>query len=355
VSGVQRPLWWWSTARAPGAIAVAHVHGMPAGVDRFLHAFCAEPSPRAGALGWRRFGTVDDGVVARVGERHALVMPHGGPRIRQLLDARAAELGARAPYEGEREELAYPEAADGIERAMLAAIARAASPMAIDLLAAQPDRWRRAAGGAAGAGAAGADAGATAGTDALARMRAEEPDARDLRLRRLVDPPRVCVTGPANAGKSTLLNALAGREVAIAHAAPGTTRDAVAARLDLAGLVVDWFDTPGVRDGMDAVERAAAAIAERALAHADLVVELTAPGLGWHVLGGARGGSSGAVRLRVLNQRDRAEAAACAELASAELAVSARTGDGLEALVARVRDLLVPPGDLDDPRPWRFA
>jgi hypothetical protein len=35
--------------------------------------------------------------------------------------------------------------------------------------------------------------------------------------------------------------------------------------------------------------------------------------------------------------------------------VSARTGDGLEALVARVRDLLVPPGDLDDPRPWRFA
>jgi tRNA modification GTPase len=186
-------------------------------------------------------------------------------------------------------------------------------------------------------------------------MRAEEPDARDLRLRRLVDPPRVCVTGPANAGKSTLLNALAGREVAIAHAAPGTTRDAVAARLDLAGLVVDWFDTPGVRDGMDAVERAAAAIAERALAHADLVVELTAPGLGWHVLGGARGGSSGAVRLRVLNQRDRAEAAACAELASAELAVSARTGDGLEALVARVRDLLVPPGDLADPRPWRFA
>ena len=343
MSGVPRPLWWWSTARAPGAIAVAHVHGMPAGVDRFLHALCAEPSPRAGALGWRRFGTVDDGVVARVGERHALVMPHGGPRIRQLLDARAAELGARAPYEGERDDLSYPEAADGIERAMLAAIARAASPMAIDLLAAQPGRWRQ---------VAGADA------DALARMRDGEPDARDLRLRRLLDPPRVCVTGPANAGKSTLINALAGREVAIAHAAPGTTRDAVAARLDLAGLVVDWFDTPGVRDGMDAVERAAAAIAERALVHADLVVELTAPGLGWHALGGARGGadgSSGAVRLRVLNQRDRAEAAACAELASAELAVSARTGEGLEALVARVRDLLVPPSDLTDPRPWRFA
>jgi tRNA modification GTPase len=335
VTGVPRPLWWWSTAPAPGAIAVAHVHGMPAGVDRFLHALCGGVAPRPGSVGWRRFGTVDDGLVARVSERHALVMPHGGPRIRQLLDARAAELGAKAPYAGERDDATYPEAADGVERAALAAMARAASPMAIDLLAAQPARWRA----AAGAG------------DALELLRGAEPDARDLRLRRLVDPPRVCVTGPANAGKSTLLNALAGRDVAIAHATPGTTRDAVSARLDLGGLVVDWFDTPGVRERMEPVERAAAAIAERALAHADLVVELGAPGLGWRSLAGA----AGAARLRVLNQRDRAGAASCEEAASAELAVSARTGAGLDALVARVRDLLVPPDDRDDTRPWRFA
>jgi len=43
------------------------------------------------------------------------------------------------------------------------------------------------------------------------------------------------------------------------------------------------------------------------------------------------------------------------QAASAELAVSARTGAGLDALVARVRDLLVPPEDVSDPRPWRFA
>jgi tRNA modification GTPase len=353
---------------------------MPAGVDRFLHALCGEVAPRPGALGWRRFGTVDDGVVARVSERHALVMPHGGPRIRQLLDARAAELGAKAPYEGERDDATYPEAADGVERAMLAVMARAASPMAIDLLAAQPARWRAEAGAGAGPGPGGTGSlrtGAATADDALSLLRGAEPDARDLRLRRLVDPPRVCVTGPANAGKSTLLNALAGREVAIAHAAPGTTRDAVSARLDLAGLVVDWFDTPGVRERMDPVERAAAAIAERALAHADLVVELTAPGLGWHALGGAGGGEPlepagargaqgaqgvqgganrpAAARLRVLNQCDRAEAGGCEEAARAELAVSARTGAGLDALVARVRDLLVPPGDVSDPRPWRFA
>jgi tRNA modification GTPase len=176
-------------------------------------------------------------------------------------------------------------------------------------------------------------------------------DARDRRLMRTVDPARVVVTGPANAGKSTLLNALAGRAVAIAHHAPGTTRDAVAARIDLAGLVVDWFDTPGVRAGMDEIERAAARLAERALAHADLVVELTAPGLGWHAMAAA----PGAERLRILNQSDRADASACAERADAALAVSARTGSGMQEFVARVRDALVPPTDVSDPRPWRFA
>jgi tRNA modification GTPase len=210
---------------------------------------------------------------------------------------------------------------------MLATLSRAASPLAIDLLAAQPARWRK--------------HGAPSG----------EPDDRDRRLRRLIDPARVCVTGPANAGKSTLLNALAGREVAIAHAQPGTTRDAVCARLDLAGVVVDWFDTPGVRAGMDAVEAAAARLAERALAHADLVIELSAPGLGWHSLAAA----PGAMRLRVLNQCDRADAAACPERADAALAVSALRGEGIEPLVTLVRNALVPPEDLADPRPWRFA
>jgi hypothetical protein len=63
----------------------------------------------------------------------------------------------------------------------------------------------------------------------------------------------------------------------------------------------------------------------------------------------------GAERLRILNQSDRADASACAERADAALAVSARTGSGLPEFVARVRDALVPPTDVSDPRPWRFA
>ena len=142
--------WWWSTSPHPGAIAVAQVAGSPADVERALEALCARRAPGVGGVAWRRFGEIDDGVVARVAAGHALVMPHGGPRIRQRLDARMAELGATALDGAQETDAHYPEAADDLERRMLAALARAASPLAIELLAAQPARWR--AQGAPGAG-----------------------------------------------------------------------------------------------------------------------------------------------------------------------------------------------------------
>ncbi|MFO0962118.1 MAG: GTPase [Phycisphaerales bacterium] len=317
--------WWWSTAPRAGAIAVAHVAGPAPAVDALLRAMTGAQAPTTGALAWRRLGAVDDGVVARVAATHALVMPHGGTRIRARLETLAAAAGARVA-DGAAPEDTFPEAADALEAHALAAIARAASPLAIDLLAAQPARWR--AHGAPGAA-----------TD------------RDRRLRRLIDPPRIAIVGPANAGKSSLLNALAGRTVAIAHDRAGTTRDAVAARVDLAGLVVDCFDTPGARPDADAVERAAAALAARAIEHADLLLHLSAPGLGWD----APAAPERIPRLRVLAQCDRAEAERCAERAQAALRVSALRGEGLPALAARVRDLLVPPQELADGAPWRFA
>jgi len=86
----------------------------------------------------------------------------------------------------------------------------------------------------------------------------------------------VVLTGPPNAGKSSLLNALARRDVAIVSAVPGTTRDAIEVRMDLAGLPVLLVDTAGLRDSDDAIEaegvRRALALAERA----DLVLGLRA-------------------------------------------------------------------------------
>ena len=86
----------------------------------------------------------------------------------------------------------------------------------------------------------------------------------------------VVLSGPPNAGKSSLLNALARRDVAIVSAVPGTTRDAIEVRMDLAGLPVLLVDTAGLRDSDDAIEaegvRRALALAERA----DLVLSLRA-------------------------------------------------------------------------------
>lgn len=82
---------------------------------------------------------------------------------------------------------------------------------------------------------------------------------------RLREGAVVVIAGPPNAGKSTLLNRLTGREVAIVTPVPGTTRDALEVRLDLDGLPVLLVDTAGLREARDAVERIGI---ERALARA---------------------------------------------------------------------------------------
>lgn len=90
------------------------------------------------------------------------------------------------------------------------------------------------------------------------------------------DGYQVVILGAPNAGKSSLLNALARRDVAIVTDEPGTTRDLVEVALDLGGMKVVVVDTAGIRDAAGRVE---AIGIERALARArsaDLVLELTA-------------------------------------------------------------------------------
>lgn len=72
---------------------------------------------------------------------------------------------------------------------------------------------------------------------------------------RLREGYEVAIVGPVNAGKSTLLNALAGREAAITSARAGTTRDVIEVRMDIAGLPVTLIDTAGLRETEDEIER----------------------------------------------------------------------------------------------------
>lgn len=90
----------------------------------------------------------------------------------------------------------------------------------------------------------------------------------------LRDGIRVALVGRPNAGKSTLYNALAGEERAIVTAHPGTTRDVLELRCEWAGLPLVLFDTAGLRDSEDPVERLGVARVEGVLERADLILHL---------------------------------------------------------------------------------
>jgi tRNA modification GTPase len=91
---------------------------------------------------------------------------------------------------------------------------------------------------------------------------------------RVRDGFEVAIVGAPNAGKSTLLNALAGREAAITSEIAGTTRDVIEVRMDINGLAVTLLDTAGLRDAEDRVERIGVARALERARSADLRVFL---------------------------------------------------------------------------------
>jgi tRNA modification GTPase len=95
---------------------------------------------------------------------------------------------------------------------------------------------------------------------------------------RLREGLRVVIAGAPNAGKSTLLNALARRDVAIVSPHPGTTRDALEVGLDLGGYPIMMIDTAGLRNSQDPVEQIGIDRARTRAEAADLVLWLIEPG-----------------------------------------------------------------------------
>lgn len=85
---------------------------------------------------------------------------------------------------------------------------------------------------------------------------------------------KVVIAGRPNAGKSSLLNALAGRDVAIVTEYEGTTRDILHCELDIGGYAVHFYDTAGIRDTVEPVEREGIRRALEKIEEADLVLSL---------------------------------------------------------------------------------
>ena len=85
---------------------------------------------------------------------------------------------------------------------------------------------------------------------------------------------KVVIAGPPNAGKSSFLNSIARRDVAIVTDIAGTTRDVLHVDLDLEGFLVRFYDTAGLRETSDVIEQEGVRRARQAMAEADLVLHL---------------------------------------------------------------------------------
>jgi tRNA modification GTPase len=130
------------------------------------------------------------------------------------------------------------------------------------------------------------------------------------------------ISGAPNVGKSSLINALAERDVAIVSAIPGTTRDAIETRVVLGGVPVTLVDTAGLRETTDPIEAEGVRRARSRVTSADLVITVIEPGSQADI---------GAGGLIVANKADLHP-----EQRPSILAVSALTGAGLNELRARL-------------------
>ncbi len=303
------------TPSGVGAIAAIDVVG---DVDDALASLGIRAVP-TGRVALRDLAGVDRGVVARWNERSCTLMPHGGTAVVVALFAALERAGIAVEAPDPMD--AFPEAQDRFEALALGAIATTESPRAVELLLDQPRRWR--------------ERGDAPIDDALR--------SRSATLDRLLTPPVVAAVGATNIGKSSLLNALARREVSIVHDAPGVTTDHVGASLVLDGLAVRWLDLPGIEEGRPVGE---AAIDEAR--HADLLVLCADPGSGWvepAALGIEPGGSA-VVRVGLRSD--------LGPVPGTSVLTSATESRGLDELAAAIRRSLVPDADLDHPGPWLF-
>ena len=113
----------------------------------------------------------------------------------------------------------------------------------------------------------------------------------DRRGERLRDGLQMAIVGPPNAGKSSLLNLLARRDMAIVSETAGTTRDVIEAHLDLGGWPVVLADTAGLRDSTDAIEQEGVRRARARAAAADLRVLVLDATVDWRAARAALVGS----------------------------------------------------------------
>ena len=284
---------------------------------------------------------------------------HGGPVVLDLLIARCLELGARAARPGEFSERAFLN--DKLDLAQAEAVA--------DLIAAGSAEAARAAlRSLSGEFSARIE---TLSNELIA-LRTEVEAAIDFaeedldlpaegalatRVQRLLEELiaieataeqgrilhegfTLVIAGRPNAGKSSLMNALAGHEAAIVTAIPGTTRDVLRERIDVDGLPITILDTAGLRDSPDVIEAEGIRRALGEIGRADhvlFVVDAADPAAVEAVAADLSRLPAGVPVSVLLNKVDIVAVRAAEPVAVPTLRVSARTGAGLAELRAHLK------------------
>ena len=369
---MQQPIVAIATASGRGAVGIVRVSGPDLSgliatlLGRRLAPRVATLLPFTDASG----APIDQGLAIHFPAPHSYtgedvleLQAHGGPVVLQLLLARCLEADAslRLARPGEFTERAFLN--DKLDLAQAEAVA--------DLIDASTEAAARSAARSLD-GAFSTEIGALAGTlielrllveatldfpeeeidflvaaDAAGRLQraASGVDAVLARARQgalLRDGLRVVLAGQPNVGKSSLLNALAGAELAIVTATPGTTRDKVAQTIQIEGVPLHVVDTAGLRDAVEEVERIGVARSWAEIEGADAIVflhDLTRLGdAGYEAADAAIAARlpserSGEGRvLHVFNKVDLQRSASVDH----GVVVSAATGEGLDALRARL-------------------
>lgn len=152
------------------------------------------------------------------------------------------------------------------------------------------------------------------------------------------DGVKVVLAGLPNTGKSSLLNALAGRNAAIVSAIPGTTRDVIEVMLDIDGIPVILTDTAGLRTGADEIEREGITRARQELRSGDVILWVCSP----DIEGSDHYDPDATVDLVVFNKADlpRLNSGLVRNELRRVILVSARTGAGLPELIAELTEIL---------------
>lgn len=356
-----------SSGRPPSAIALVRVSGPQAGL--VLTTLAGRlPTPRQASRRLLRDGAgqpIDDAVVlwfpgpgTATGEDVAEFHVHGGRAVLAALlsgislipNTRAAEPGefTRRAFENGKLDLTEAEGLDDLIHADTDRQRRQALRQLQGLLGNRARDWRERIIEASALIEAGIDfsdegdvpaelrASAVKAIQALHDEIAEVLAAQG-HSERLRDGLVVAIAGEPNVGKSTLMNQLARREIAIVSPHAGTTRDAIEVQLDLDGYPVTVIDTAGIRETDDPVEQEGVRRARARAEDADLVLWLVEgeraadPGTMRSLWTSGQGHRSGRSVWIVRNKIDLGGAAAARP--AGEFGISARRGDGIPELV----------------------